>query len=196
MDYINMLVAIVLGALLWTLTEYILHRFFGHVKNRFLIKSRFYKEHTKHHLKRHYFASAGDKLLTLIVTAPLLFFLSNFTTDLLISTLFTTSFTTMYLVYEWVHLRMHIKAPPHLYASKMRAHHFYHHFEDENMNHGVTTPIWDYVFGTYRKPTVITYPEKFRLRWLTPNESGVFQDRWGQKYFQTFLRDANGVLDK
>lgn len=162
--------------------EYILHRFLGHFKIRYLVRTRFYKEHTKHHLKRHYFASNIDKLLTMLLTAPTVFFICNTLSGFLLSLFFTLSFVMMYLAYEIIHLRMHIKAPPHLYASKMRAHHFYHHFVNENMNHGVTTPLWDFVFGTFQRPSVITYPDNFRLRWIKQNESGAYQDKWGQEY--------------
>jgi sterol desaturase/sphingolipid hydroxylase (fatty acid hydroxylase superfamily) len=182
---IKIISALFLGALLWTLTEYVLHRFLGHVKKRLLIRTRFHKEHTKHHLKRDYFAGAQDKLLTLLATAPVIYILSLMISDSWFAAFFTLGFTLMYLSYELIHWRMHVKAPPHLYASKMRAHHFYHHFVDETMNHGVTTPIWDWVFGTYRRPEVITYPKKFKLCWIDSAQSGFYQDPWGQCYQQS-----------
>ncbi len=37
----------------------------------------------------------------------------------------------------------------------MRRHHFHHHFVDGRANHGVTTPLWDFAFGTCQKPTTI-----------------------------------------
>lgn len=182
MIYAKLLVALILGALFWTFTEYVLHRFLGHVKKRLLVRTRFHKEHTKHHLKNNYFAGASDKFLTLIATTPVIFLISSLVSETLIAVVFTASFTLMYLTYELIHLRLHMKSPPHFYASKMRAHHFYHHFVDENMNHGVTTPIWDIVFGTYRRPSTISLKKQFLLPWIEVNNQGEFQDRWGQKY--------------
>jgi sterol desaturase/sphingolipid hydroxylase (fatty acid hydroxylase superfamily) len=182
MMYAKLILALFLGALLWTFMEYMLHRFLGHVKKRLLVRTRFHKEHTKHHLKRDYFAGALDKFLTLIAIGPVIFLISYLLTETLTALVFTASFTTMYLTYELIHRRMHVKSPPHIYASKMRAHHFYHHFVDETMNHGVTTPIWDMVFGTYRKPSTISLKRKFLLPWIKVDDKGEFQDRWGQKY--------------
>lgn len=182
MIYAKLALALFLGALLWTFTEYVFHRFLGHVKMKFLVRTRFHREHTKHHLKRHYFAGTLDKFLTLAATTPVIFLMSSFFTGTLTALVFTGSFMGMYFAYEIIHLRLHIKSPPHFFASKMRAHHFYHHFVDENMNHGVTTPIWDIVFKTYRRPSTITLKRQFLLPWIEVNNEGVFQDRWGQKY--------------
>jgi sterol desaturase/sphingolipid hydroxylase (fatty acid hydroxylase superfamily) len=40
------------------------------------------------------------------------------------------------------------------------------------MNHGVTSPIWDFVFGTYRRPGTITVPKKLCMAWLKDPETG------------------------
>lgn len=181
MIYFHLMCSFFLGAILWTFTEYILHRFLGHVKKPLLVRTRFHKEHTKHHLIQDYIASFRDKLLMLLITFPILFVTSYFFIGTILAITFALGFSLAYLTYEVIHLRLHITGPIHFYASKMRAHHFYHHFVDETMNHGVTTPFWDMVFGTYRKPGVITYPKKFELRWIKP-ESGVYQDPWGQVY--------------
>lgn len=186
MSIIQLLLFFILGILLWTFTEYVLHRFLGHVKTKFLVRTRFHKEHSKHHLKRHYFAGVLDKSLTLMATTPIIFGLCYLFFGPILAASFTVGFTLMYLSYELIHLRMHVNAPPHYYASYMRAHHFYHHFVDESMNHGVTTPLWDLVFGTYRKPSTIPFPEKFRLSWINVNEAGKFRDQWGQQYQKEF----------
>lgn len=186
----EIILAIALGALSWTFLEYVLHRFLGHIKTRLLVRTRFHKEHTKHHLKRHYFAGTRDKLLTLLGTAPVVFLFGYLMAGTLMALCFTMGFVSMYLTYELVHFRMHVKSPPHFYASRMRAHHFYHHFVDENMNHGVTTPLWDVVFGTYRRPGTITFPEKFRLSWIEVNHEGNYQDNWGQCY--SMIRGSRG----
>lgn len=97
MIYAKLALALFLGALLWTFTEYVFHRFLGHVKTKLLVRTRFHKEHTKHHLKRHYFAGAIDKFLTLIATTPVIFIISSFLTGTLTALVFTGSFTAMYL---------------------------------------------------------------------------------------------------
>ena len=179
-----MFLSLFAGAFLWTFTEYVLHRFLGHFKTKLLLRTRFHKEHTKHHLKKNYFAGPRDKILTLIATGPKIFLLGFTLSGTMSASFFTFGFVAMYLTYELVHFRMHIKAPPHGYASKMRAHHFYHHYVDENMNHGVTTPLWDYVFRTYRKPRTIPFPAKFKQDWFDVSDLGAYRDKWGQLYQQ------------
>ena len=72
----------------------------------------------------------------------------------------------MYGTYEVLHRREHTHAGIGRYGRWARRHHFHHHFVDPRTNHGVTTPLWDLVFGTYRRPEVIPVPEKLRMRWL------------------------------
>ena len=54
----------------------------------------------------------------------------------------------------------------------LRRHHFHHHFVDGRKNHGVTTPIWDFVFGTYEQPTKIRVPAKLCMPWLRDPATG------------------------
>ena len=77
-----------------------------------------------------------------------------------------------YGAYEVLHRLEHVWAGIGPYARWARKHHFYHHFVDARMNHGVTSPIWDLVFGTYRKPDVITVPKKLCMAWLKDPETG------------------------
>lgn len=175
--------AMILGALAWTLTEYFLHRFLGHELKGVFRKFIFFKEHTKHHHKKDYFASTRDKLLTAFGIGPVVFAVTYFAVDTLFACVFTGGFLAMYYVYEIVHRRLHIIAPKHSYAGKMRAHHFYHHFVDERKNHGVTIAFWDRIFGTYVEASHIPIPKKFSLDWITElsNEKN-FTDQYGNHY--------------
>ena len=59
------------------------------------------------------------------------------------------------------------------YGRWARRHHFHHHFVDPKTNHGVTTPLWDLVFRTYRTPEVIPVPAKLCMRWLLDDAGAV-----------------------
>jgi 4-hydroxysphinganine ceramide fatty acyl 2-hydroxylase len=133
----------IMGATLWTLLEYLLHRFLGHFPIGFLKTTRFYKEHKKHHYKIHYFVSTKDKIM-MVATLGVFFWFISFALS------FILGLVSMYLLYEIIHRRLHTVSPKNRYAIFLRAHHFYHHDIDENLNHGVTSPIWDIVFGTYK----------------------------------------------
>lgn len=183
MSALTITLAIILGAASWTLTEYCLHRFLGHELKGAFRKFIFFKEHMKHHHKKDYFASTRDKLLTAYGIGPAVFTVTYFAVGSLFATVFTASFLAMYYVYEVIHRRLHVVAPKHSYAGKMRAHHFYHHFVDERMNHGVTTAFWDRVFGTYVKTNYIPIPKKFSLDWITELSSEKdFVDQYGNHY--------------
>ncbi|HQD13549.1 MAG TPA: sterol desaturase family protein, partial [Chitinophagales bacterium] len=81
----------------------------------------------------------------------------------------------MYFLYEYTHRVFHIREPLIRYGLKMRKHHFYHHFGNPKLNHGVTTAFWDRVFGTYTKPDVVKVPNKLTMVWLKDNRHGLKQ---------------------
>ncbi len=141
----------ILGAFLWTFLEYVLHRFLGHGPLRLLKRTRFYKEHKKHHYIKNYFVTFKDKLLTAVILGFCTNLIFHFFIYQNISPYFTLGLISMYLIYEIIHRRLHLYAPKNRFASFLRNHHDYHHFVDDQMNHGVTTPFWDLVFGTYKK---------------------------------------------
>jgi len=34
------------------------------------------------------------------------------------------------------------------------------------MNHGVTSPVWDHVFGTHQRPETVRVPRRLALPWM------------------------------
>ena len=84
-----------------------------------------------------------------------------------------------YTFYEVLHRRIHVSAPWGAYGRWARRHHFYHHFENGKMNHGVTSPLWDLVFGTYRKPELIHVPKRLCMEWLRDPATGGAR-RWAR----------------
>ena len=56
------------------------------------------------------------------------------------------------LLYDGIHYSYHHGPDlPFKWYQKMKAAHMRHHFRDNSIEFGVTTPIWDYVFGTKNK---------------------------------------------
>jgi len=94
-----------------------------------------------------------------------------------------------YTAYEVVHRRMHTHAGIGSYGRWLRRHHFYHHFVNPDMNHGIISPVWDIVFRTYRPVGTIDVPHKMRMSWLVdPKTGNVIDD-----YAGTFqLRQPQG----
>jgi dihydroceramide fatty acyl 2-hydroxylase len=53
-----------------------------------------------------------------------------------------------YLLYELVHLSAHHGAARAPILRWLRSHHLRHHFDDAGANFGISSPLWDVVFGT------------------------------------------------
>jgi sterol desaturase/sphingolipid hydroxylase (fatty acid hydroxylase superfamily) len=85
---------------------------------------------------------------------------------------FAVGFVGMYVAYEVVHRRLHTHRGVGAVGRYLRRHHFHHHFGNPRLNHGVTSPIWDVVFGTFQAPGVITVPEKLAMDWLVDPQTG------------------------
>lgn len=183
MDFITFLSIAILGAISWTLLEYLLHRFLGHeLKGKFR-RFIFFKEHMKHHHKKNYFASLKDKVLISLGIGFIVFTISIFLGGELFAAVYTLSFITMYYIYEIIHRRLHLTAPAHSFAAKMRAHHFYHHFVNAKVNYGVTCAIWDRVFGTYKKARFIPIPRKYSIDWISDlYKDKAYVDKFGHHY--------------
>jgi len=160
-DAITPLFAALGGAFAWTLAEYILHRGFGHKKG----KNPFTVEHLAHHADHSYFAPTWKKALITVavvtVVAPFLLWGAG-----AVGLAGVLGFVAMYLMYELVHRRLHTHAPVTRYGRWARRHHLYHHFKRPHLNHGVTTPLWDWVFGTLEVPSSINVPKKHILPWM------------------------------
>ena len=53
-----------------------------------------------------------------------------------------------YLAYDMIHYYTHHFAPKNPVLKFLRSYHMAHHFKHEPTRYGVSSPLWDYVFGT------------------------------------------------
>ena len=141
------LVSVVLFAfLLWSFTEYAMHRFNGHDQKG---KTAFSRDHLAHHASISYMTPALDKAKRALVVSCFLFPLSMIALGFLHGVVFAIAYLVAYFFYDYLHLHCHRKAPSTAYGAWVRKHHFGHHFGHPKANFGVTTSLWDRVFGTY-----------------------------------------------
>lgn len=162
---INILVFL-LGAFGWTMTEYWLHRGWGH---RGEAKNPFSVEHLAHHADVSYFAPTYKKVIAtalvgFVVGGPLFFLFG------VIGLAGAMGFMTMYVTYEVIHRRLHTHAGRSRYGRWARRHHLYHHYRRPKLNHGVTSPIWDFVFGTLEVPDIVKVPRRNALAWMLDDD--------------------------
>jgi sterol desaturase/sphingolipid hydroxylase (fatty acid hydroxylase superfamily) len=144
----------VLGVFLWTLAEYTLHRFLFHFPAKTPWQERLsFLAHGVHH------ASPRDKtrlVMPPVVSIPLalviygLYYLI-FTYVLLIpdwvSPVFV-GFILGYVAYDMIHYATHHFSMKKGYFRMVRQQHMHHHFQTPEKRFGVTSPVWDHVFGT------------------------------------------------
>jgi sterol desaturase/sphingolipid hydroxylase (fatty acid hydroxylase superfamily) len=153
-------IAAVLGVLTWTLLEYAMHRWLGHKFKR----NPFGVEHVRHHVEGNYFAPSWKKVIFAALIATGL--------GLTVGLAFAAGLIGTYAAYEVLHRLEHTHAGIGPYGRWARRHHFHHHFVDGRKNHGVTSPIWDFVFGTYEAPSMIRVPRKLCMPWLLDPTTG------------------------
>lgn len=87
-----------------------------------------------------------------------------------------------YATYELLHRREHTWAGFGAYGRWARRHHFAHHYSDARFNHGVTSPLWDLVFRTYRPVQIIRVPRKFVMPWLKDPQTGEVRADYADRF--------------
>jgi sterol desaturase/sphingolipid hydroxylase (fatty acid hydroxylase superfamily) len=60
-----------------------------------------------------------------------------------------SGFVAGYLAYDWIHYYTHHFRPTTALGKFLRRNHMVHHFGDSGINHGISSPLWDYAFRTY-----------------------------------------------
>jgi sterol desaturase/sphingolipid hydroxylase (fatty acid hydroxylase superfamily) len=179
---IHLAIAAVSGALTWTLLEYTIHRWLGH--DRRFRPNPFASEHVRHHVEGGYFAPTWKKLGVASMVGVVLGGAGHLVLGAP-GVAFVAGLLAMYGAYEILHRLEHVHAGIGPYGRWARHHHFHHHFVDARTNHGVTSPIWDFVFGTYRKPSVIPVPQKLAMRWLLDERGDVKAELRGRYAIKT-----------
>ena len=159
----------------WTLVEYVLHRFLGHDRRTW--PNPFADEHTRHHSEGNYFAPSWKKTVLTVALAPAVTAVAGLALGLKLGAVYAVSFVGMYVTYEIVHRQAHTHRGFGAYGRYLRRHHFHHHFHNPRTNHGVTSPVWDLVFGTWQAPGRIRVPAKLQMPWLADPRTGqVYAD--------------------
>lgn len=136
------------GALFWTLFEYIAHRFLFHlVSDKPGMQKFAYILHGNHH---HY---PRDKQRLFMPPVPSLILASIIfgTTYLILGStafMFFPGFMIGYLMYGTMHYAIHAWNPPFKWMKPLWRNHHLHHYKNEHNGFGVSTTIWDHVFGT------------------------------------------------
>jgi sterol desaturase/sphingolipid hydroxylase (fatty acid hydroxylase superfamily) len=138
------------GLLVWTLAEYFLHRYVFHWYRDTPFGKRV---HFLLHGVHHDFPNDGDRLvMPLLTSVPLAFlfyalFYSVFGGARLAEPFFA-GFAVGYLAYDGTHYAVHHFKQTSRIGKFVKRHHMLHHHADHSGGFGVSSPLWDLVFGT------------------------------------------------
>ena len=122
-----------ISSLTYGFLEYGIHRFLHLTKE---------KRHTTHHIQlknSNDFISSFYKSFVLL--GCILPFINKFMFFLWVQ----------YVFYEFTHDLIHHLDKKFWNRQIIHYHMFHHYYKDWNVNYGVTTPFWDYMFGTMSK---------------------------------------------
>jgi sterol desaturase/sphingolipid hydroxylase (fatty acid hydroxylase superfamily) len=148
------LVSVVVAAFIYPLIWYGLHRWVLHSRWMFKVgplASTWKRIHYDHHQDPNHlevlFGALHTTVPTIaIATLPIGYAIGGFggACAALATGLLTTCF------YEFCHCIQHLAyKPKSKWLAEMKRRHMAHHFHDENGNYGITTFLWDRLFGTY-----------------------------------------------
>lgn len=138
-----------IGIIVWTFTEYFLHRFIFHYQPKSEWGNRLhFLMHGVHHA---YPKDSKRLVMPPSVSLPLasLFFILfvNLIGQILVSPFFA-GFLTGYLFYDITHYAIHHFNLKSKFWLAIKNHHARHHYQNPNLGYGVSQPTWDYIFGT------------------------------------------------
>ena len=142
------------GLVLWTLTEYGLHRFVFHFKPRNKRQEKItFLFHGIHHTQPMVKSRLVMPPVVSIPLALLFYYFFGF----VVGTLFGrpywvyplfAAFLAGYILYDMTHYGIHHFDLKSNYLKMLRTNHMRHHWKTQDKRFGVTNTFWDFCFGT------------------------------------------------
>jgi sterol desaturase/sphingolipid hydroxylase (fatty acid hydroxylase superfamily) len=135
------------GLLFWSFFEYIMHRFIFHISEHVHGTERFqYIIHGVHHQhprdeERVFMPPVPGTIIASILLGINFLIMGNN------SFFFTGGMLIGYMIYASIHYAVHNK-PVNPRFRKLWQHHAMHHYKYPDKAFGVSSPLWDMVFGT------------------------------------------------
>ncbi|WP_219222556.1 sterol desaturase family protein [Pedobacter antarcticus] len=149
MDFLSFGSWFLIGLFVWTISEYILHRFVFHFYPKSAIGKRI---HFIFHGVHHDYPNDSKRLVmppsASIPMALGLYFLFLYILPAGTIYAFFTGFLIGYLIYDMVHYALHHANFKSGFWKKLKQHHMLHHYSDSTKGYGVSSAIWDKVLGS------------------------------------------------
>ena len=148
-SFVNIFFLVVAGIFVWSFIEYVLHKYIFH----FDAKSEFGKKiHFIFHGVHHDYPSDSRRLVmppsVSIPLAALFYFIFMYLVGEVYVLPFFSGFIIGYLFYDLTHYAIHHFNMHNKFWLEIKNHHMLHHYHDQDKGYGVSSPLWDLVFGS------------------------------------------------
>jgi sterol desaturase/sphingolipid hydroxylase (fatty acid hydroxylase superfamily) len=136
------------GMFFWTFFEYLMHRFAFHwVADSERARKFVYIMHGNHHeyprdKERLFMPPVPSIILASVIFALQYLLLGK------LAFMFFPGFILGYLMYGSMHYAIHAWNPPFKWMKPLWRNHHLHHYKNDDRGFGVSTTLWDRVFGT------------------------------------------------
>lgn len=147
----------IVGLFVWSLTEYLLHRFLFHYEPTHPVLQRaWYLIHGVHHEQPQ---CKTRLVMPPILSIPLAFLFYGLFRAIVGTILGLPAWTgptfagflTGYLLYDMVHYAEHHLSMKWGFLKYIKRYHLRHHYKNPNHGFGVSSPLWDVIFRTRPK---------------------------------------------
>jgi sterol desaturase/sphingolipid hydroxylase (fatty acid hydroxylase superfamily) len=139
----------IFGLFIWTITEYIMHRFVFHYHPSEKLEWAQRLHFIMHGVHHDYPSDAKRLVLPPSLSIPLasgFFFLFKWLLPVDYIWGFFPGFILGYLIYDISHYAMHHFNFKSGIFKKIKQHHMLHHYQDPEKGYGVSSPFWDKIF--------------------------------------------------
>lgn len=138
----------VVGLLAFSWVEYMVHRYIFHMPTYTQFREKM--QYTMHGV-HHEFPKDKDRLamppiLSITISTALLFLFRMVLGDLVFA--FLPGFLVGYALYLAIHYMVHAYQPPNNFLKHLWINHSVHHYREDAGVYGVSSPLWDYIYGT------------------------------------------------
>jgi sterol desaturase/sphingolipid hydroxylase (fatty acid hydroxylase superfamily) len=145
---VTTIVLFFVGFIAFTWVEYNVHRYVFHMKTYTELRNKIqYMIHGVHHeFPKDKDRLAMPPLLSIILGTILLLLFRVIMGDFVFA--FLPGFMVGYASYLSVHYLVHAYPPPKNFFKALWVNHSVHHYKDGEVVFGVSSPLWDYIYGT------------------------------------------------
>lgn len=136
------------GLFFFTLVEYLMHRYLYHIPATTERRKKIsYTMHGVHHdYPKDKSRLAMPPVLSLIIASLLFVIYRAVLGDLVFG--FLAGFLVGYAAYLGIHYSIHAFKVPNNFLKILWHHHSIHHYRESDRAFGVSSPLWDVIFGT------------------------------------------------